>query len=101
MVASNQPTLPKLPLCDYHKQSISRFIKHHDEWHSGSFESILSPTLFEAVQKVLNTRKKPRKSKCYMVSCLLGFQSVANVEVYPAQYATNRFGTKYTYYRCR
>jgi len=29
------------------------FIKHRGEWHNGNFEPILSPTLFEAVQKVL------------------------------------------------
>jgi hypothetical protein len=36
------------------------FIKHRGEWHNGNFEPILSPTLFEAVQKVLTSRKKQK-----------------------------------------
>src|SRR3989344_4363238 len=31
------------------------FVKHHGEWYDGTFAPILSPTLFEAVQKVLKT----------------------------------------------
>ena len=39
------------------------FIKHRGEWHDGKFEAILSPTLFEAVQKVFKSKQKPRKMK--------------------------------------
>ena len=77
------------------------FIKHHDEWHNGSFEPILTPSLFEAVQKVLNTRKKPRKSKVSHGFVFTGFAKCGECGgMITAQYATNRFGTKYTYYRC-
>ena len=39
------------------------FTKHHDEFFPGSFAPILSPTLFEAVQKRLEERAHPRHSK--------------------------------------
>ncbi len=39
------------------------FVKYHGEYHDGNFEPILSPTLFEAVQKVLKSKQRPRKQK--------------------------------------
>src|SRR3989339_1106078 len=77
------------------------FIKHRGEWHNGNFEPILSPTLFEAVQKVLTSRKKPRKSKVALPFAFTGFARCGECGcAITAQYATNRFGTRYTYYRC-
>ena len=77
------------------------FIKHHDEWHNGSFESILSPTLFEAVQKVLKSKQKPRKQKTRNNFPFVQFARCGECGgMITAQYATNRFGTRYTYYRC-
>gem|GEM_PF-213373 len=77
------------------------FIKHRGEWHNGNFEPILSPTLFEAVQKVLASRKKPRKSKVALPFAFTGFAKCGECGcAITAQYATNRFGTRYTYYRC-
>ncbi|MBI3627141.1 MAG: recombinase family protein [Candidatus Sungbacteria bacterium] len=77
------------------------FIKHRGEWHNGNFEPILSPTLFEAVQKVLTSRKKPRKSKVALPFVFTGFAKCGECGcAITAQYATNRFGTRYTYYRC-
>ena len=77
------------------------FIKHCGEWHNGNFEPILSPTLFEAVQKVLTSRKKPRKSKVALPFAFTGFAKCGECGcAITAQYATNRFGTRYTYYRC-
>ena len=77
------------------------FIKHHDEWHNGSFEPLLSPTLFESVQKVLKSRQKPRKSKIAHPFHFLGFAECGECgSMITAQYATNRFGTRYVYYRC-
>ncbi len=77
------------------------FIKHRGEWHNGNFEPILSPTLFEAVQKVLTSRKKPRKSKVALPFAFTGFAKCGECGcAITAQYATNRFGTRYTYYRC-
>ena len=77
------------------------FIKHRGEWHNGNFEPILSPTLFEAVQKVFANRKKPRKQKMFLPFAFTGFAKCGECGcAIPAQYATNRFGTRYTYYRC-
>ena len=77
------------------------FIKHHNEWHNGSFEPILSPTLFEAVQKVLKSRQKPRKSKIAHPFHFLGFAKCGECgSMITAQYSINRFGTRYIYYRC-
>jgi hypothetical protein len=39
------------------------FIKHKGEWFDGKFEPIISPALFEAVQKVLKAKERPRKRK--------------------------------------
>ncbi len=77
------------------------FIKHHDEWHNGSFAPIISPTLFEAVQKIYKTRQRPRKSKIAHPFHFLGFARCGECGgMFTAQYSTNRFGTKYSYYRC-
>ena len=77
------------------------FIKHRGEWHNGNFEPILSPTLFEAVQKVFASRKKPRKQKVFLPFSFTGFATCGECGcAITAQYATNRFGTRYTYYRC-
>ena len=77
------------------------FIKHRGEWHNGNFEPILSPTLFEAVQKVFAERKKPRKQKSFLPFAFTGFAKCGECGcAITAQYATNRFGSKYTYYRC-
>ncbi len=77
------------------------FVKHKDEWYDGSFAPILSPTLFESVQKVHRTKQKPRKSKIAHPFHFLGFARCGECGgMVTAQYATNRFGTKYAYYRC-
>jgi len=77
------------------------FIKHHGEWHDGNFEPILSPTLFEAVQKIFSARRKPRKQKSLLPFAFTGFARCGECGcAITAQYATNRFGTRYTYYRC-
>ena len=77
------------------------FVKYHGEYHDGNFEPILSPTLFEAVQKILSSRRKPRKLKTIIP---FPFTQLARCGecgcAITAQYATNRFGTRYTYYRC-
>ena len=39
------------------------FIKYKEEWFEGSFAPIISPKLFEDVQKVLLTRSRPQKRK--------------------------------------
>ena len=77
------------------------FIKHHGEWNDGNFEPILSPTLFEAVQKVLKSKQRPRKQKEKYDFPFTQFARCGECgNMITAQYATNRWGTRYTYYRC-
>jgi DNA invertase Pin-like site-specific DNA recombinase len=77
------------------------FIKHRGEWHDGNFEPILSPTLFEAVQKVLKSKQRPRKQKERYDFPFTQFARCGECgNMITAQYATNRWGTRYTYYRC-
>src|SRR3990167_1211760 len=77
------------------------FTKHHDEFFPGSFEPIISPTLFEAVQKMLAKKSRPRVQKVPNHFQFAQFARCGECgSMITAQYATNRFGTKYTYYRC-
>jgi DNA invertase Pin-like site-specific DNA recombinase len=77
------------------------FIKHRGEWYDGNFKPILSPTLFEAVQKILSSKRKPRKLKTIIPFPFTQFARCGECGcAITAQYATNRWGTKYTYYRC-
>ena len=77
------------------------FIKHRGEWHDGNFEPIVSPTLFEAVQKVFTKRKKPRKQKSFLPFSFTQFAKCGECGcAITAQYSTNRYGVKYCYYRC-
>ena len=77
------------------------FVKYHGEYHDGNFEPILSPTLFEAVQKVLKSKQRPRKQKERYDFPFTQFARCGECgNMITAQYATNRFGTRYTYYRC-
>src|SRR3989344_789294 len=77
------------------------FVKYHGEYHDGNFEPILSPTLFEAVQRVLKSKQRPRKQKERYDFPFVQFARCGECgNMITAQYATNRFGTRYTYYRC-
>ncbi len=74
------------------------FVKHYNEWFDGNFEPIVPPKLFEAVQKVLRVKERPRMTrknydfpflgifKCGECSCMI-----------TAQYAKQK---QYRYYRC-
>src|SRR3989344_6894026 len=62
---------------------------------------MLSPTLFEAVQKVLKSKQRPRKQKERYDFPFVQFARCGECGcAITAQYATNCFGTRYTYYRC-
>ena len=78
------------------------FTKYKDEWYEGSFDSILSVELFEAVQAVLKDKSKASGRKrqkhdfpftglfrCGECSCMI-----------TAQWATGKSGKRYRYYRC-
>ena len=75
--------------------------KHFNEYFPGSFAPILSLDLFEAVQKVFEKRAHPRKSKTSHNFPFTGlFRCGECGSMITAQWSTNRFGTKYRYYRC-
>ena len=77
------------------------FIKHHDEWYEGRFAPILSPTLFEAAQKVLQSKRRPRRTKVPHGFPFVQFAHCGECGgMITAQFTTNRHGTQYTYYRC-
>lgn len=78
------------------------FIKHKDEWHHGNFDPLVSPSLFEAVQKIMNEKQRPRgrkRSKHDFAFTGL-FRCGECTSMISAQWTTNRHGTKYRYYRC-
>ena len=75
--------------------------KHYKEYFPGSFVPILSRDLFEAVQKRLAERGRPRKTKVGHNFPFTGlFRCGGCDSMITAQWCTNRFGTKYRYYRC-
>ena len=76
------------------------FVKHHGEWYDGTFAPILSPDLFEAVQKRLRERAKPRKSKKHHDFPFTGlFRCGECGGMITAQWAKGHGGL-YRYYRC-
>ena len=77
------------------------FTKHKDEWYEGSFAPILSPKLFEVVQKVVSANSRPRKTKTthdFPFTNL--FRCGECGSMITAQWATGRHGGRYRYYRC-
>ena len=77
------------------------FVKHKGEWFDGSFEPIISPALFEAVQKILRTKERPRHRRARHDFPFTGlFRCAECGSMISAQWAVNRWGTKYRYYRC-
>ena len=77
------------------------FTKHHGEFFPGSFAPILSATLFEAVQKKLHERARPRHSRVRHDFPFTGlFRCGECGGMITAQWATGRHGGRYRYYRC-
>ena len=77
------------------------FVKHGDEWFDGNFEPIVTPALFEAVQKVLQTKERPRKRKIKHDFPFTGlFRCGECGGMISAQWATGKSGGRYRYYRC-
>ena len=77
------------------------FLKHRGEWFDGNFEPIISPALFEAVQKILKTKERPRLRRAKHDFPFTGlFRCAECGSMISAQWAVNRWGTKYRYYRC-
>src|SRR3989344_2695898 len=77
------------------------FVKHGDEWFDGNFEPIVTPALFEAVQKVLQSKERPRKRKIKHDFPFTGlFRCAECSSMISAQWATGKSGHRYRYYRC-
>ncbi|GBE00557.1 recombinase [bacterium BMS3Abin07] len=75
-------------------------IVHNGETYEGAFEPIISRVTFEAVQKVLKNRAKPRKSKKRHDFPFVGLLRCGECgAAITAQYAHGHGGT-YRYYRC-
>ncbi len=76
-------------------------VKHGDEWFDGSFEPIISPTLFEAAQKILRAKERPRSRRLKHDFPLTGLFKCAECDsMISAQWATGKSGGRYRYYRC-
>ncbi len=76
-------------------------VKHKGDTHDGCFLPIVPQQLFEAVQKVLKRRAKPRKSKQRHDFPFTGLFSCGECGGgITAQWATGRRGGRYRYYRC-
>ena len=76
------------------------FTLHKGEYYDGSFAPIISPTLFEAVQKVLAKRSHPRVLKEPGHFPFIRFARCGECgSGITAQYAKGNGGI-YTYYRC-
>ena len=77
------------------------FTRHENEWFDGSFTPILSPKLFEAVQKVLVKRERPHTRKAHHDFPFIGLFRCGECDsMFTAQWATGKCGGKYRYYRC-
>jgi site-specific DNA recombinase len=77
------------------------FLKHKGEWFTGNFEPLISPAQFEAVQKIVVSKERPRKRKQKHDFPFTGlFRCAECGSMISAQWTTNRHGTKYRYYRC-
>ncbi len=77
------------------------FIKHHNEYFPGSFEAIITPAQFEAVQKVLTRREHKRKVRgAHDFPFTNLFRCTECTSMYTAQWATGKSGGRYRYYRC-
>src|SRR3989344_5500187 len=92
------------------KASVSRILsnkaylgltKHYNEYFPGSFAPILSHDLFEAVQKRLQERSHPRKSKKSHNFPFTGLFRCGECDsMITAQWTTGKMGVRYRYYRC-
>ena len=77
------------------------FVKHKGEYYQDSFEAIVPQKLFEAVQKVLRTKARPRRTREGHNFPFTGLFSCGECGcMITAQWATGCTGIRYRYYRC-
>ena len=102
VVSKNQTPLAKVSIKRLltHKAYLG-FVRHKGEWFDGNFEPIISPALFEAVQKILRAKERPRKRKARHDFPFTGlFRCAECGSMISAQWATGKSGHRYRYYRC-
>jgi site-specific DNA recombinase len=76
------------------------FVRHYDEWFDGTFVPIVSPSLFEAVQKILASKGRTHKRKHRHTFPFLGiFRCGECGGMFTAQH-TKGNGGMYRHYRC-
>ncbi len=76
-------------------------VKHKGETHDGCFPPIVPLQLFEAVQKILKRRARPRKSNKRHDFPFTGLLTCGECGGgITAQWATGKCGGRYRYYRC-
>ena len=76
------------------------FVRHHGEYFEGTFAPIISPKLFEAVQKILEAKAKPQKKRgSHDFPFRNMFQCGECGGMFTAQFAKGNGGI-YRYYRC-
>ena len=82
-------------------QAYLGLVKHKGEYFEGSFEPVLSPQLFEVVQKILKQKSRPRKTKTGHNFPFTGLLTCGECGCFiTAQWATGKCGGRYRYYRC-
>ncbi len=76
------------------------FVRHYGEWFEGTFEPIISPKLFEAVQTILASKARAPKRRNRHDFPFLGlFRCGECGGMFTAQHAKGNGGI-YRYYRC-
>jgi DNA invertase Pin-like site-specific DNA recombinase len=76
------------------------FVKYKGEYFDGTFEPIITPKLFEAVQKVLATKERPRKTKVGHNFPFVGLFRCGECDsMFTAQWSKGNGGL-YRHYRC-
>jgi site-specific DNA recombinase len=76
------------------------FVRHYGEWFDGTFAPIISPTLFEAVQKILASKARAPKRRNRHDFPFLGlFRCAECGGMFTAQHTKGNGGI-YRYYRC-
>ncbi|MDP2600092.1 MAG: recombinase family protein, partial [Deltaproteobacteria bacterium] len=102
VVSKNQTPLAKVAIKRIlTSRAYLGFVKHKGEWFDGDFEPIVSPALFEAVQRVLKTRERPRHRRARHDFPFTGlFRCAECGSMISAQWATGKSGNRYRYYRC-
>ena len=82
-------------------QAYLGLVRYKGEYFEGSFDPILSPQLFETVQKILKQRSKPRKTRTGHNFPFTELLTCGDCDCsITAQWTTGKCGGRYRYYRC-